>query len=155
MGAKYCDGSKKVNLTWRQLPYAVFVGKRTFESGIGGWNCASCGENTFDGRAIEKFERDVAKWFIEQGYESPTELRFVCKVTGLRALDLGRLLGVSEETVSHWETGNHAVDIATRNAVASLVSDALRGTNTTREQLRALRTPARSMKIRLGRGKAA
>ena len=77
----------------------------------------------------------------------------MCKVTGLRALNLGRLLGVSEETVSHWETGKHAVDIATRSAVASLVSDALRGTNATREQLRALRTPARSKKIRLGGGR--
>jgi transcriptional regulator with XRE-family HTH domain len=77
------------------------------------------------------------------------------KVAGLRALDLGRLLGVSEETVSHWEAGKHAVDIATRSAVASLVSDALRGTNTTREQLRALRRPAKSKKVRLGGGKAA
>ena len=47
------------------------------------------------------------------------------------------------------------LDIATRNAVASLVLDELRGTSTTRQQLRALRTPAKSKKVRLGRGKAA
>src|ERR1700690_577251 len=135
---KRCTKCGKSPLIAGRLIYTIGVGKRTFESRIKGWVCVSCGENLFDGKAIEKFERDIAKWFIEQGYEYAAELRFLRKVAGVRAPGLGKLLGVSEETVSHWETGKHSVDVATRNAVASLVLDELRGTNTTREQLRVL-----------------
>ena len=152
---KRCTACGKNGLSSKPLTYAIELGKRTFESEIKGSLCPTCGERFFDGRSIEKFERQVAKWLIEQGYESSEELRFLRKVAGIRAADLATLLGVSAETVSHWETGKHAVDVATRNTVALLVSDALRGSDTAQDRLRALRAPARIKRVRLGAGRAA
>ncbi len=152
---KRCIACGNNTLNSRPLAHTIELGARIFESEVKGWLCGTCGKKFFDGRTIERFERNVAKWLIEQGYENSAELRFLRRVAGIRAADLAALLGVSAETVSHWETGKHAVDVATRNTVASLVLDALRGSDTAQTRLRAMRAPAKTKRVRLGTGRAA
>jgi transcriptional regulator with XRE-family HTH domain len=78
----------------------------------------------------------------------------VRKVAGLRASELAELLGVSAETVSHWETGKHPSDLATREVVAELALDTIGGRTDTRDRLRAFAHRAPPLHVRLGpRGK--
>jgi YgiT-type zinc finger domain-containing protein len=139
--------SNKLREGLQELTLAV--GPRVFEGKVRGWSCKQCGEIYYDGPSIGRFERDVAMWLTRYGFSDGAELRLVRKVAGLRATDLAELLGVSSETVSHWETGKHPSDVATREVIAELVLDALGGRTGTRDRLRALAQPAPLARVRL------
>jgi putative zinc finger/helix-turn-helix YgiT family protein len=129
----------------------IDVGQRTFTGEVRSWKCRSCGEIYFDGPDLAHLEELVARWLVDHGFETGKELRFLRKHIALKASDLASLLGVTPETVSHWETGKSRLDVGTRAAVAALVVDKLAGSTGTRDRLAALRKPAKARRVKLAR----
>jgi putative zinc finger/helix-turn-helix YgiT family protein len=156
---KRCTKCGKSELVKGLQPIEVGVGATVFEDETPGWRCRSCGEVYYQGNALARSEWLAATWLVAKGFETGAELRFLRKVAGLRATDLAKLLGVSAETVSHWETGKHPIDVATRNAVADLAIDAAQRTKRARarERLLALASPphTRPKRVNLRRKRAA
>jgi putative zinc finger/helix-turn-helix YgiT family protein len=93
--------------------------------------CATCGETYLEGSVLQAFEVAVARELANKGVRTGEAFRFMRTVLGLRAADLAKLLGVTPETISHWETGKVAVNRATFVAVGALVEDAAEGRSTT------------------------
>jgi putative zinc finger/helix-turn-helix YgiT family protein len=127
------------------------VGPLEFEGLVQGWACDGCGEVFYDGADLEEFERQIARWIARHGFTSGEEIRFMRKVAGIRAVDLAKLLGVSAETVSHWETGKHEADRAARSTIAALALEALDDEVSVAELLRALEKPDSTKRVKLPR----
>jgi DNA-binding XRE family transcriptional regulator len=125
------------------------VGPRTFVGAVDAMQCERCRASFASGPSAVAFELGMARWLAEHGFAAGEEIRFMRKAAGLRAADLADLLGVSAESVSHWETGKHQADHGTLATIGALVLDALDGSTATRDRLRALRQPVRRGKVRL------
>jgi DNA-binding transcriptional regulator YiaG len=115
----------------------------TFRGRIRAQVCGSCGESLVTARELGRLELAAAHWLSRAGLRTPESFRFMRKAMGLRATDLAALLGVTEFTVSRWETG--AIDVEPRAfaLLGALVSDELAGTEDTRARLDALRATRR------------
>lgn len=135
-------------------PFEVRVGRRVFVGDVGALRCVKCGETFTEGADALALELGAATWFAEHGFATGEEIRFMRKAAGLRAADLAELLGVSAESVSHWETGKHQADRGTLATLAALVLDVVSGSTGTRERLVSLRKPARLAKVRLSLARA-
>jgi putative zinc finger/helix-turn-helix YgiT family protein len=144
-----CSNCGKTSLERGAQPITLDVGERSFDGLVGGWRCLSCGEHSYEGADLEAFEHLAAEWLAKHGVRTPEELKFMRKAVGIRAADLATWLGVTPETVSHWETGKHAADVAVRGAIAAIVLDTLRGEATTRERLRAQGSPDKARRVHL------
>jgi DNA-binding transcriptional regulator YiaG len=125
------------------------IGERTFVGTIDGWRCQNCSEVYYAADGLEEMERGIASWLATHGSSSAAELKFMRKTAGIKALDLAALLGVTPETVSHWETGKHAPDRVTRATIAGLVLDTLKGEGATRRLLKAQEKPNTDQTVRL------
>jgi putative zinc finger/helix-turn-helix YgiT family protein len=144
-----CTNCGKTGLTAGEQAITLDVGDRTFDGLIAGWHCPACGERFYAGTDMEAFEHLAAKWLAEHGVRTHEELRFMRKAVGIRAADLAAWLGVTPETVSHWETGKHGPDVPVRGAIAAIVLDTLRRETTTRDRLRVQEKPDDVRKVRL------
>ena len=144
-----CTNCGKTSLTAGEQPITREVGDRSFDGLVAGWHCTACGERSYDGADLEAFERLAVKWLAEHGVRTHEELRFMRKAVGIRAADLAVWLGVTPETVSHWETGKHAPDVPVRGAIAAIVLDTLSRETTTRDRLRAQGKPDDARKVHL------
>jgi len=149
-----CTKCGKSELEAGQQPMTLEVGERTFEGSVQGWACRACGERYYDGAALGACEEEAAKWLAAHGVRTAAELKFMRKAVGIRAAELAAWLGVTPETVSHWETGKHAPDVVTRSTIAGLVLDALRGETATRDRLQVHAKPAATRRVKLGRDAA-
>jgi DNA-binding transcriptional regulator YiaG len=103
--------------------------------------CRSCGDVTYEGSVLQRFDLHVATRLVESGVSTGPAFRFLRKALGLRAVDLAELLDVSSETLSRWETEKRAVDRGALTVLSACVRDALAGRTETLDTLRALRTP--------------
>lgn len=146
---KRCSKCDSAEIVAGEQPFVLDVGERSFEGPVEGWRCKACGEQYYDGMSLESFEQVAAAWLAQHGVRTPEELKFMRKAAGVRAADLAEWLGVTPETVSHWETGKHPPDIASRTTIAAIVLDALKGETTTRDRLKAQGTPDSARKVRL------
>lgn len=140
-GGKVVAGPQKIERS---------IGERIFVSTVDGWSCPDCGEAYYPGDSVEAAERVLATWLATHGISTPGEIKFMRKAAGIKAADLAALLGVSAETVSHWETGKHKADAVTRATIARLVLDALRGEDETRGLLKAQEQPDTTQRVSLG-----
>jgi DNA-binding transcriptional regulator YiaG len=114
------------------------------------WIC-QCGEAYYSSDDVERFEQQSAQWIAMHGFASGKEIGFIRRAVGIRAVDLARLLGVSAETVSHWETGKYPADRATRFAIAGLVLEKLKVETISIEQLLlSLDKPDATKRVKLG-----
>ena len=116
----------------------VTVGNLGFEGSVQGWTCDACGETYRAGPDVGLYDKLVSKWLAEHDVATREAFRFMRKASGMRAVDLAGLLGVTPETVSHWETGKHELP---RNAVAllaAIVLEQAEGRTDTVERLRRL-----------------
>jgi DNA-binding XRE family transcriptional regulator len=127
------------------------IGDRQFVGTIDGWSCPSCGERYYASEGLGVFEETIASWLADHGVTSHEELKFMRKAAGIKAADLAAWLGVTPETVSHWETGKHPTNIVTRATIASIVLETLRGESATRERLEAQGKPDAAKTVRLAR----
>jgi DNA-binding XRE family transcriptional regulator len=99
--------------------------------------CGTCGGSFLSGPDLGRAELLAGGEAIARGLRDGATLKFVRKALGLRAADLGELLGVSAETVSRWENGHRAAERSVWNTLADLVADKLGGKTMTVERLRA------------------
>ena len=83
------------------------------------------------------------------------EVIVISKYAGLKATDLAELLGVTPETISHWENGHSEPDLAEWAALGMLVEDFFNGSTRTADRLRcwaAAREPKARTHLRLEAG---
>jgi DNA-binding transcriptional regulator YiaG len=87
---------------------------------------------------MEAFDLAVSRELGGRAVCTGEALRFMRSALGLRAADLARLLDVTPETMSHWETGKAPVPRSAFAVVAALVDDAAEGRTATRARLERL-----------------
>ena len=109
--------------------------------------CAACSESYVWGTHMEAFDLALSRELAARAVCTGEALRFMRTSLGLRAADLARLLDVTPETFSHWETGKAAVPRAPFAVVAALVDDALEGRTSTRSRLERLASPGPRPKV--------
>jgi DNA-binding transcriptional regulator YiaG len=80
----------------------------------------------------------VACALADAGVHTGEALRCMRKALGLRGCDLARLLDVTPETISHWETGKARPNRAAFAALGAMIADAMAGRTTTRDRLATL-----------------
>lgn len=100
--------------------------------------CRSCEALQVDGRTRERFQLAVSCQLADAGVQTGEAVRVMRNALGLRAADLARLLDVTPETISHWETGKARPNRAAFAAIGALVQDAFDGRRTTRDRLATL-----------------
>jgi transcriptional regulator with XRE-family HTH domain len=136
-------------------------GERTFDGTVMGGRCKACGDLVYDGPDLALFERLVALQLLQLGVSTGAEARFLRKKAGLKALELAGILGVTPETISHWETGKtqpspSELAMILQLARAELEKDEgarklLEPAPTARELLERVRTPLGREKIHIPR----
>jgi len=97
--------------------------------------CRSCDGVPLDGAVVQRCQLTVCRALADAGVSTGEALRHMRKALGLRAAELARLLDVTPETVSHWETGKAPPNRAAFIAVCAMIEDALDGRTTTRDRL--------------------
>ncbi|WP_242343404.1 type II TA system antitoxin MqsA family protein [Anaeromyxobacter terrae] len=103
--------------------------------------CAACDDVQLDASLRERFRLATCCELADAGVDTGEALRHMRKALGLRAAELARLLDLTPETISHWETGRAAPNRAAFIAVCAMVQDALDGRTTTRDRLARLASP--------------
>lgn len=105
---------------------------------IPAWACTKCDEVLLDGPSLVRAELTVATRIANDGPVNGETFRFLRKVLPLRASELGQILDVRAETLSHWETGHSPTPLAEWMLVSALVLDKAGGGNAVRERLDAV-----------------
>lgn len=113
------------------------VSGHAFVTSVDGRRCTECGEVSFKGTDLSRFETAVAVSLAEAGVASGEAFRWMRKVLDLRAIDLAALLGVTPETISRWETGRVTIDKGALALVGFMAVDHARGSTATMDALRA------------------
>jgi DNA-binding transcriptional regulator YiaG len=72
--------------------------------------CPKCDASTMDLAELASFELRAAAALALNGVCTGEAFRFMRKALGMRAADVGAVLGVTPETISRWETGQREVD---------------------------------------------
>lgn len=123
-------------------PVQVATGRtivgHTFTVTVTAAECVECGK-VCDEFAQARVDLQVASALANAGECSGEALKFMRKALGYSGRELGRLLGVTVESVSRWETGKHAVEPHTIATLAALADDRLAGRTVTYDRLVALR----------------
>ena len=133
----------------RQALRATIAGV-PFEKTVRAQRCASCAEAYFAAGAVGDFELSAALALARAGIRTPDALKFMRKAAGLRATDLGELLGLTAEHLSRIENGKVPPDKRTVALVAALLEDKAAGTTRTIDQLHAIDRPRKLKgKVRL------
>jgi DNA-binding XRE family transcriptional regulator len=97
--------------------------------------CTRCSGVHVDRAAFGRSRLALCKALADAGVHTGEVLRLMRKALDLRACDLARLLDLTPETVSHWETGKKAPNRCAFVALAAMVEDTLAGRTTTRDRL--------------------
>jgi DNA-binding transcriptional regulator YiaG len=105
--------------------------------------CLKCGHQYTHAVALARFELLVAEQLARRGIRTGEAFKFMRKTLALRAIDLARLLDVTAETISRWET--REPEARAFALLGSMVSERLhgKGKEETVDRLKALQTPAR------------
>ncbi len=114
------------------------LGGVTFKAEVPVNLCDACGEWYVSHEDGRRFEVAVARGVAEHGIGTPDAYKFMRKATGLRAVDLAVLIGVTPETISRWETGKVPVERRALALLQALVTEHAEGTTATLDRLRAL-----------------
>ncbi len=105
---------------------------------VPGRACASCGEVQVEDRVAARAQLAAGCALADAGVRNGEAFRHMRKALGLRAADLARLLDVTPETISHWETDRAAPARAAFVALAAMVEESLDGRTTSRDRLAVL-----------------
>lgn len=92
---------------------------------------------------LSRLERRAAITVLSEIHEvESAELKFARKALGVSRPELAQLLGVTAETVSHWETGEYPFERQTQLAVLRLLEDVVRnGESTLAKPLEPMNAP--------------
>ena len=126
-----------------EVPFRWSNGERriAFQAVLSVLKCGSCGTVYESGEELERFDLLVAHELTSLGVVAGGVVRFVRKALGFKAADLAGLLGVTPETISHWENDRTKPDRAAWATLGALVRDRLNNRTSTLDQLKALRKP--------------
>lgn len=138
---KNCVTCGKGPLKLAEIEFHREVAGHVFTATIPANVCEACGEEYVAGEDLGRFERTIARTLLDAGEASGEAFKFARKAMGLREVDLAQVLGVTPETVSRWETGVHPIDPMALAVLALLVQDAVAGSTTTLEALKARAKP--------------
>jgi DNA-binding transcriptional regulator YiaG len=116
------------------------VGSHVFTATVRGFACRSCGETFAEGADGERFDYAVARE-LAKAAPSGEAFRFMRKLAGLRAADLGALLGVTNDTISRWETDKSPIDRGAFALLGLIVHDQEAGSTATLDALKAAASP--------------
>jgi DNA-binding transcriptional regulator YiaG len=100
--------------------------------------CAGCGVVRVEPEVRARADLALARALADAGAHGGDAFRVMRKALALRAADLARLLAVTPETVSHWETGKALPARCAFATLAAMIEDALGGRRSTRDRLEAL-----------------
>ncbi len=110
----------------------------TASVGVPGRQCTKCKTTHVPSSVMQSFELAVGRELADLGVHTGEAIRHMRKALGLRAADLARLLDLTPETISHWETGKARINRAAFVALGAMIQDAIEGRSTTRDRLAAL-----------------
>jgi putative zinc finger/helix-turn-helix YgiT family protein len=136
---KRCHNCKSDQLVEKTLSETIEVAGNVFTAQLPALVCEACGEASYAGEDLHRFEWAVARELAETGKISGEALRFMRKSISLKAVELAQLLGITPETLSRWEKGKLEVDEKTFLIVGDLVEDYFAGNTRTRRRLLAIR----------------
>jgi putative zinc finger/helix-turn-helix YgiT family protein len=134
---KRCPFCKKGPLRKGTIAERIEVAGHVFTTSMPALTCDACGESTFAGLDIQRFERAAARALAQRGQVNGEAFRFMRKAIGLAENDLAALLGTTPETISRWETGKHPLDPVAWRALALLVREVSEGSTEGLAMLRA------------------
>ncbi len=116
------------------------VGGHVFTATVRGLRCDACGETFTEGVDGERFDYAIAA-SLSRAAPSGAAFRFLRKLAGLRAMDLGDLLGVTGDTISRWETEKSPIDRGAFTLLGLMVRDREVDVTTTLDALKAAGSP--------------
>jgi putative zinc finger/helix-turn-helix YgiT family protein len=116
------------------------IAGHVFTAILRGLRCDSCGETFTEGADGERFDYAVADSLAAAGVAAES-FRFLRKLAGLRATDLGQLLGVTADTISRWETEKSPIDRSAFALLGLIVRDQETGSTATLDTLRLVGAP--------------
>ncbi|MEZ4302090.1 MAG: type II toxin-antitoxin system MqsA family antitoxin [Polyangiaceae bacterium] len=105
------------------------VGSHVFSATVVGHVCGACGESFTDIRDGERFDLAVAAQLSEAA-PSGEAFRFLRKVAGLKAREVASMFGVTNDTISRWENGKHAIERPPFFILGQLVREKAQGSTT-------------------------
>lgn len=140
--AKRCFNCKSTELVAAEHEDRMEVAGHRFTRSVPAMRCARCGEETMKGADLETFEVEVAAELARHGELPADAFRFMRRVLGMKAAELGELLDVTPETVSRWENEKQAIERRAAALLSSMVLDKVEGRTSTLDRLKALREPS-------------
>ena len=105
--------------------------------------CRACGESLVTLGELARVELEAARTLGDAGLISSKSFRFMRHALGLTARELALDFSVAPETISRWENEERPLDRLAWVTLAAMVRDRLEGRERTRDQLSAMREPAR------------
>src|SRR5919198_4747608 len=100
--------------------------------------CSKCGERYVAAPDMQRAEIATTRELVAQGVRDPAVFRWLRKMIRLKAAELADLLGVTPETISHWENGHSEPDRAVWSTLGELVLEHDAGSTATMDRLRKL-----------------
>jgi putative zinc finger/helix-turn-helix YgiT family protein len=128
---KKCPSCGKAALRVGQHAHVARAAGVQFSAALPALVCGSCGEAIVEDSTVERFELLAARELARMGIGSSDAFRFMRKALGMTAAELARVLDVTPETVSRWETGKVALGRSVVVTLASLVADRIEGRDRT------------------------
>ena len=125
-----CHQCKAGELESVKVERSVEVGPRTFVATVPCIRCSGCGEETQTGAGLEALNLAVASELMHHREVTPESFRFICRVLGVRACDVARVIGVLPDTISEWRSTRQPVDRGTSFLIAAKVLVELEGPTT-------------------------
>lgn len=136
-----CSSCSQGKLKKAPVTLSRVVDGHKFVARAVGQVCDACGEEYYAAEDVARFELVISRLLARSGVSSGSALKFMRKTIGMRAADLARLLGVTPETVSRWETGKHPIERGALIILGLLVDDKINGATTTLDLLQARAEP--------------
>ena len=109
-----------------------------FERLIPSSACPECGWECIGSAAAKEVSLWISKEFALHGPATGKAFRHMRKTLGMPAIEVAKLLELTPETVSRWESGARPVNHHAFILLGSLVLDRLRGETTTIDRIQAL-----------------
>ena len=127
----------------------LFNGVANVEADI--YTCQSCGERFEGFSRVEELTREIAHSVARRVERlQPLEIRFLRKYLGYSGKDFAAFLGVAPETVSRWESADHAMQMQlSTEKLIRMMALSERPLSEYGMDVAASRRPKRSSKIRL------
>lgn len=112
------------NLEKTSAPYSVQVGRYKINwVNIPHLRCNQCGALQIEAAMAEQCELWSSSRVLRQYDTGPSEIRFARKACGLNQNQLAKKFGLTQESISRYETGDLAITAEYRYALLGLLAE--------------------------------